>query len=85
MCKAYVLQNSCGQLTGTSRTSILAAAIAYANTNSNTNPYALRRPLSNTSYIAYKKACVLAASQPGVRPQQTAIITELQALGVPKA
>jgi hypothetical protein len=80
-CKSSVLQDSYGQLTGASRVNILASALTYSNANANPNPYALKRPLSNTAYIAYKKAQILAASKPGIRPQQTVIITELQALG----
>jgi len=83
--KASVLQDSNGHLTGNLRTAILSSAIIYANATTNAHPYALKRPLSNTAYIAFKKAQILANSKPGVRPQQTAIITDLQALGSAQA
>jgi hypothetical protein len=66
------------QLTGASRVNILSSALIYTNAKTNVKPYALKRPLSNTDYIAYKKAQILAASQNGVRPVQTSIITDLQ-------
>ena len=88
-CNGRVLATSNSQLTGESRTGILASAIIYVNRqNEAAKPQTasrpvVRKPMSNTDYIAYKKAQVLAFSKPEPRilPQQTIIITELQTLG----
>ena len=77
---AAVVQNSYGQLTGTSRLDILTSAITYVD--SQTQPpkaVAVRGPLSSGDYVAYKKAQILANSKPGVWPTQTVIITDLRA------
>lgn len=77
-----VLQNQTEQLTETMRNNILTAALVYTTTNSNLG--IPRKPMSNTNYIAYKKAQILSASKPSLRiPTQTAIITELQNLSCP--
>jgi len=73
-CKAAVLQDSYGQLTGASRVNILAAAITYVHTTQNP-----RKQMSCSNYLAFKKAQILANSTRNpVYPQQTVIITELQ-------
>ena len=76
-CKASVLQNSYGQLTGASRVNILASAIIYVNTTQQTAM--IKKPVSSSNYLAFKKAQILANSSRNTGyPPQTAIITELQ-------
>ena len=58
---------------------ILSAAIIYTDAVMNPRPNA--KPMSHTDYISYKKAQTLAASTPTVYPQQSVIITDLQAFG----
>lgn len=89
-----VLPNSYEQLTGTSRLQILSSALLYSNPSTTTttspNPVppsattniqlSLRRTLTGSAYIAYKKARTLAFSiDNSRRPPQTSIITNLQA------
>ncbi len=76
-CVRTVLQDQNEQLTQTMRTNILSAALVYVTANSYIGP---RKPLSSSNYIAYKKAQIISASKPTVRPPQTVIITELQNL-----
>jgi len=87
-----VLPNSYEQLTGTSRLQILSSALLYSNPSTTTttspNPVppsattniqlSLRRTLTGSAYIAYKKAQVLAHSRDGHRPPQTSIIANMQ-------
>jgi hypothetical protein len=79
---AIILKNDYLQLTGRSRAELLAAAIQYTTTATTVRPpNALR---TNTDYIAFKKAQILAASAPPVllkRPQQSIIVKELQEFG----
>ena len=78
---AMVIQSPTGQLTGSSRTNILSAAIIYTDKVMNPLSTPKTKTTSSSDYIAFKKAQILAASTPTVYPQQSVIITDLQAFG----
>ena len=76
-CGSGVLQDSYGQLTGSLRATLLSNALVYSTVQASG-----RRTFASSSvYVAYKKAQLLAGSKPTQRPQQSVIMTELQALG----
>jgi hypothetical protein len=82
-CGSLVLQSPYEQINGSIRTDLLTAALVYTNVMPYTKArqFTPRKQMSGSTYVAYKKAQVLAGSQNGQRPPQTVIITELQAIG----
>jgi len=77
-CGSGVLQDSYGQLTGSLRATLLSNALVYSTVQASGRRHTFT---SSSDYVAYKKAQLLAGSKPTQRPQQSVIMTELQALG----
>jgi len=84
VCKGNVLPNSDERLSGTALVQLLSQAIVYAN-DKHQAEYRAARPkrfAKSSDYLAYKRGLLLSASRPTQRPQQSAILTELQALSL---
>jgi hypothetical protein len=89
-CGRTVLQDSNEQLTATMRTNLLTAALVFSTATVQPGSAASalglqgpKRPLSSSNYLAYKKAQLISASDPTVRPPQSSIVTDLQKLNNP--
>lgn len=86
-CKGNVLPNSYERLSGTALVHLLSQAIVYANDKNQAeyraaNNLPPKRFTKSSDYLAHKRGLILSASKPTQRPQQSAILTELQALSL---
>ena len=84
-CKGNVLPTASEQLSGTSLVHLLSQAIVYANDKNqaeyrSANNLPPKRFTKSSDYLSYKRGLILSASRPTQRPQQSAILTDLQAL-----